>query len=72
MVGAVSSLSISIQGGGDRMIVTLLIKLVGGIFAGVGGFIGKKHVAPKLISIYKKAKNALRRRKGKGGSRKKR
>lgn len=53
------------------MIAALLIKLAGGIFAGVGGFIGKKHIAPKLVSVYKKAKNALRR-KGKGGSRKKR
>lgn len=54
------------------MIATLLIKLAGGTLAGIGGYIGKKHFGPKIVSLYKNAKNALLRGKDKDGSRKKR
>ncbi|MBG9520305.1 MULTISPECIES: hypothetical protein [Bacillus cereus group] len=50
------------------MIAMLLIKLIGGTLAGIGGYVGKKLLGPKLVSAYKNAKTTLRG-KNKGGSR---
>ncbi|HGP3677526.1 TPA: hypothetical protein ACLIVI_005456 [Bacillus pacificus] len=49
------------------MIAMLLIKLAGGTLAGIGGYVGKKYLGPRLVAAYKNAKTTLRGRH-KGGS----